>query len=234
MAKIIDDETIENVCILAKLSLSDEAKEKAKEERKTAETPAEGKSRSIDSVSKQKAEKAVPKEKSSDVSEGREKTKEKDSGDDKNSKDKKKNKEKKQKDGKKPKKESSLKKIKSKIKSLKETKVNLDKMPWREWLELGKDVLIRFLKHALPGKLEGNIAFGTGNPEYTGYITGIAAVFYPKYGEHFSLYPDFERKMFEAKCRGRGRIRLGYMLVLAVSILKEKSVRTMIKNIILG
>lgn len=93
------------------------------------------------------------------MSEGREKTKEKDSGDDKNSKDKKKNKERKQKDGKKPKKESSLKKIKSKIKSLKETKVNLDKMPWREWLELGKDVLIRFLKHALPGKLEGNIAF---------------------------------------------------------------------------
>ena len=27
MAKIIDDETIENVCILAKLSLSDEAKD---------------------------------------------------------------------------------------------------------------------------------------------------------------------------------------------------------------
>ena len=32
MAKIIDDETIENVCILAKLSLIDEAKEKAKED----------------------------------------------------------------------------------------------------------------------------------------------------------------------------------------------------------
>ena len=32
MAKIIDDETIENECILAKLSLSDEAKEKAKED----------------------------------------------------------------------------------------------------------------------------------------------------------------------------------------------------------
>ena len=28
MAKIIDDETIENVCILAKLSLSDEGKSK--------------------------------------------------------------------------------------------------------------------------------------------------------------------------------------------------------------
>ena len=32
MAQIIDDETIENVFILAKLSLSDEAKEKAKED----------------------------------------------------------------------------------------------------------------------------------------------------------------------------------------------------------
>ena len=31
MAKIIDDETIENVCILAKLSLGEEAKAKAKD-----------------------------------------------------------------------------------------------------------------------------------------------------------------------------------------------------------
>lgn len=32
MAKIIDDETIENVCILAKLDLDDAAKEKARED----------------------------------------------------------------------------------------------------------------------------------------------------------------------------------------------------------
>ena len=32
MAKMIDDETMENVCILAKLSLTEEEKEKAKEE----------------------------------------------------------------------------------------------------------------------------------------------------------------------------------------------------------
>ena len=32
MAKIIDDETMENVCILAKLSLTEEEKEKAKED----------------------------------------------------------------------------------------------------------------------------------------------------------------------------------------------------------
>lgn len=132
------------------------------------------------------------------------------------------------------KKDSFFKKGKNRIKSLKEAKNTLDKLPWREWLELGKDIFFRFLKHVLPGKLEGSVAFGLGDPEYTGYITGIAAIFYPKYGGRFSLYPDFERKMFEAKCRGKGKIRPGYLLVLIIDILKEKSIRTMIKNIILG
>ena len=128
---------------------------------------------------------------------------------------------------------SFLKKGKARIKSLKDAKSNLDQFPWREWLELGKDIVIRFFKHVLPQKLRGTITFGCSDPAYTGYVTGIAAVFYPKYGESFSLYPDFERKVFAAQCEGKGRIRLGYILVLVVSILKEKSVRTMIKRMIL-
>ena len=93
--------------------------------------------------------------------------------------------------------------------------------------------MIRFFKHVLPQKLRGTITFGCSDPADTGYVTGIAAVFYPKYGESFSLYPDFERKVFAAQCEGKGRIRLGYILVLVVSILREKSVRTMIKRMIL-
>ena len=128
---------------------------------------------------------------------------------------------------------SVLKNIKKRINTIKETKTNLDKLPWRDWLVLGKDVLKRFLKHILPQKLQGTVEFGLDDPAYTGYITGLVATFYSKYGEHFSLYPNFERKMFAAQCSGRGRIRLGYILVLFISILKEKNVRTMIKNIIL-
>lgn len=129
---------------------------------------------------------------------------------------------------------NGTKDITNRIKSIKETKANLDKLPWREWLEIGKNTLLRFLKHVLPQKLEGSVAFGFDDPANTGYVTGLAAMFYSKYGEHFSLYPDFERKMFAAQCKGRGRIRPGYMLILVVSILKEKSIRTMIKTIILG
>ena len=206
----------------------------------SVDTSAESKNQSRNSVSEQKAEEAVSKEGASDALKGKEKAnsetkvKKKNVESKKPKRDNKETKEDNEKKDKKAKKESPFKKIKGKIKSLKETKANLDKLPWREWLELGKDIFIRFLKHVLPGKLEGSITFGLGDPEYTGYITGIAAIFYPKYGEHFSLYPDFEKKMFEAKCKGRGRIRPGYMLVLVVSILKEKSIRTMIKNIILG
>lgn len=130
-------------------------------------------------------------------------------------------------------KDSFLKKGKARIKSLKDAKSNLDQFPWREWLELGKDIVIRFFKHVLPQKLRGTVTFGFSDPADTGYVTGIAAVFYPKYGESFSLYPDFERKVFAAQCEGKGRIRLGYILVLVVSILREKSVRTMIKRMIL-
>ena len=132
------------------------------------------------------------------------------------------------------KKRSFFKKSKDRIKSLKDAKSNLDKLPWREWLELGRDRIIRLFKHIFPQKLKGTLAFGFSDPADTGYITGIAAMFYPKYEESFSLYPNFERRMFEAQCEGRGRIRLGYILVLVVSILKEKSVRAMIKNIISG
>ena len=128
---------------------------------------------------------------------------------------------------------SFFKKGKARIKSLKDAKSNLDQFPWREWLELGKDIVIRFFKHVLPQKLRGTVTFGCSDPADTGYVTGIAAVFYPKYGESFSLYPDFERKVFAAQCEGKGRIRLGYILVLVVSILREKSVRTMIKRMIL-
>lgn len=129
---------------------------------------------------------------------------------------------------------SVFRNMKNRINGIKETKSAIDKLPWREWLELGKSIFIRFLKHVLPRKLEGTVEFGLSDPADTGYVTAIAAIFYPRYGEYFSMYPDFEREMFAAHCKGKGRIRPGYMLVLVVSILKEKSVRTMIKNIILG
>ena len=69
-------------------------------------------------------------------------------------------------------KDSFFKKGKARIKSLKDAKSNLDQFPWREWLELGKDIVICFFKHVLPQKLRGTIRFGCSDPAFTGYGTG--------------------------------------------------------------
>lgn len=196
-------------------------KEAAEEDILRIEDASEHSDKKQVSESEDKKEEATSKESSGQPEIKKEETKKPDSGRDKHTQ-------------KKQEKASAFKRVKNRVRSLKETKASIDKLPWREWVELGKDVLIRFLKHVLPRKLKGTVEFGLSDPADTGYITAIAAIFYPRYGEHFSLYPDFERKMFEAQCKGKGRIRPGYMIVLVVSILKDKSVRTMIKNIILG
>lgn len=207
-----------------------EAEKSKKKETGNPETELAVKSVSEDSVSREKPEEDIfvkagaSKEQRENQTENPGQTAQKDSG----------KQQKKPEEQSAAKKESFFKKSKERVKSLKETKTALDQLPWREWLELGRNILIRFLKHVLPRKLKGSITFGLSDPADTGYITGIAAMFYSKYGDHFSLYPDFEKKVFDAECAGRGRIRLGYMLVLAVSVLKEESVRTIIKNIILG
>ena len=69
MAKIIDDETIENVCILAKLSLGEEAKAKAKDMKdetgqkiRTQKEQAEEEARQMSENSLKEAEASAQKE----------------------------------------------------------------------------------------------------------------------------------------------------------------------------
>lgn len=132
------------------------------------------------------------------------------------------------------KKSSKLKQLKSRLQDFLEKKEQLAGLPWRDWLEFGRGILGKLLRHILPRKLTGTIAFGFDDPCTTGQVMGAASVLYPVYGGHFYLEPDFNEKKFEADCRGKGRIRLGYLLVLAVLILMNKDVRTLIKKIISG
>lgn len=89
-------------------------------------------------------------------------------------------------------------------------------------------LLKKILKHVLPRKLTGYIRFGLDDPADTGYLTGLAAAFYPVYGKHFSLEPDFREKCFEADCRGSGRIRIMFFLYLVIWLLLDKNVRKLI------
>ncbi len=87
----------------------------------------------------------------------------------------------------------------------------------------------KIIRHILPGKCHGTITFGFGDDPYlTGKVlTGIAP-FYPLYGEHIHVYPDFEHQVFEAEGCIKGRIRIGVVIGYGLRLLFDKNIR---KNI---
>ena len=126
--------------------------------------------------------------------------------------------------------------ITDKIRSLRENiekwRELYDDYHGRELLLLLKDKILRLLGHILPVKLKGRLLFGFDDPSVTGRLTGIAALFYPKYEKNFTLEPDFQEKYFETELFCRGRIRPGYILGVGISILLDKNVRRIIKKML--
>ncbi|MCI6857939.1 MAG: DUF2953 domain-containing protein [Eubacterium sp.] len=118
-----------------------------------------------------------------------------------------------------------------KKKGISEIREKISSLPWKECLLSVKDILSKVLRHVLPAKLKGNISFGFDDPATTGYVTGIAALFYGQYGTDFSLYPNFDKKIFEGNCTGRGRIRPGVLLFYIIKMVLDKNVRMMFKEL---
>ena len=112
-----------------------------------------------------------------------------------------------------------------KIISLKET---LEEYEIAKRLVIGKDTLLAVLHHVLPRQLKGWILYGFDDPSLTGYVAALGAVFYPRYYKNFSLEPDFQRVCFAGYCKGRGRIRLGFFLLIFIKLLLKKEVRRLL------
>ena len=87
------------------------------------------------------------------------------------------------------------------------------------------------LKALLPKKVEGTIWFGTGDPCTTGELTGALAVLYGFYGDKLHLYPDFTQAVFMGELFIAGRIRLFTFLRICITVVLDKNVRRLIKNI---
>lgn len=108
---------------------------------------------------------------------------------------------------------------------------------WNEYhgerlLDFAKQVIIKILRHVLPRKLRGHIRFGFDDPAVTGIVTGMAAMLYPRYGDTFSLEPDFQERCFEADCQGKGRIHPGFFLYIGVIALRNRDVRMLVKKVL--
>ncbi len=81
------------------------------------------------------------------------------------------------------------------------------------------------IRHILPVKIKGKIVFGFEDPATTGYLAGMAGIFYPIYQKHFQLIPVFHEKILEGNIKFRGRICLGYVLLHGWKIYRKEEIR---------
>ena len=127
--------------------------------------------------------------------------------------------------------------IKEKLENLKETiswyKEVLEREESRRAITKGRQQILKFLKHISPKKVKGNILFGFGDPGATGEALGFISMFYPLFGNHITIIPDFERTIFQGDFYVKGRIRAFNLLKFGWSILFDKDIKNLY-NILTG
>lgn len=128
--------------------------------------------------------------------------------------------------------ESFVAKLEELEKKGEDLEAKIEEMPLEVYYEQAVKWIPRLLRHVLPRKLKGWITYGFRDPYLTGEVTAYAAAFYPVYGDHFLLDPDFEQKIFEADCSGKGRIRLGYLAYVGIRLFLVKEIRSLIFKLI--
>ena len=119
--------------------------------------------------------------------------------------------------------------IKDKIKALNKKKDYLIQMKDNERVRRGvgyaKDKFLLILKRILPKKCTGYVAFGMDDPASTGKILGAASAFFPIWGDHFTVVPDFENKRLEVDADVRGRIMLALLVIPALKVWFNKDIK---------
>ncbi len=85
------------------------------------------------------------------------------------------------------------------------------------------------LKNILPGKLDGELLIGTGDPAGTGQVLAIYGMLYPLIGSHIDVKPDFERQILEGRLFLKGKITVFRAVKTAWIIYFNKDMRRLIK-----
>ncbi len=80
--------------------------------------------------------------------------------------------------------------------------------------------LRKILKSIRPRRIRGDIRFGTGSPDTTGYVYGGYCMLSSAWTQELGLTPDFEEKVFEGEFDISGRITLWVLLVNGLKMYK--------------
>lgn len=124
----------------------------------------------------------------------------------------------------------TIAKIKKLIHQKDEVQRILGKPETKAAIRFAWDKLKRLLKHILPRKIKGYIAYGADNPATTGQVLGILSVLYARTGQLLEIRPNFTEKQLECDVLIKGRIQVFTLLVIAIKVVLNKELRQVIKE----
>ena len=125
---------------------------------------------------------------------------------------------------------TGIQKIKNKIDYWKNL---LTSDPMKEAMEFLWKKTKGLLHHILPRRMTGHIHFGFEDPSKTGKTLAYFSMLYPFTKENLVIEPEFETEelILEGDIAFRGRIRLGYLVYVALSVVLNKNIRRQYKRL---
>lgn len=88
---------------------------------------------------------------------------------------------------------------------------------------------VKYLLHHLRfRRFEGRLQFGFDDPAMMGRILGVLSLFYPLYGESFTITPMFDHTLFEGEIALKGHVRLIHILIAAIQLMMNKKIRGLV------
>ena len=88
---------------------------------------------------------------------------------------------------------------------------------------------VKYLLHHLRfRRFEGGLVFGFDDPAMMGRILGVLSLFYPLYGERFTITPVFDHTAFEGEVALKGHVRLIHILIAGIQLMMNKKIRGLV------
>lgn len=88
---------------------------------------------------------------------------------------------------------------------------------------------VKYLLHHLRfRKFEGRLAFGFEDPAMVGRMLAVLSLFYPLYGECFTITPVFDHALFEGEIALKGHVRLIHILIAGIQLMMNKKIRGLV------
>lgn len=84
------------------------------------------------------------------------------------------------------------------------------------------------LHHLRFRKFDGQLTFGFDDPAMMGRILGALSLFYPLYGERFTITPVFDHTLFEGEIALKGHVRLIHILIAGIQLMMNKKIRGLV------